>query len=109
MARFSGRAEPKVNPCIAFRRSDSRLAPCASAHIYMSVTASPYRHALAGGRWEGVASQTTTFARPPRDRITFASASAASSSASASVGCHRDPAPHLAVDLYRVLDGASTR
>jgi len=47
--------------------------------------------------------------KAPRDAITFSSASAASSSASASVGSHRDPAPHLAVDLYRVLDGASTR
>jgi len=74
------------------------------------MTASPYGHALAGGRWEGVASETTTFARSPRDAITFSSANAASSKrASASVGSHRDPAPYLAVDLYRVLDGASTR
>jgi hypothetical protein len=63
-----------------------------------------------------VASQTTRFARrpattitffgvlPTSDAITFSSASAACSSASASVGSHRDPAPHLAVDLYRVLD-----
>jgi hypothetical protein len=41
---------------------------------------------------------------PTSDAITFSSASAACSSASASVGSHRDPAPHLAVDLYRVLD-----
>jgi hypothetical protein len=41
---------------------------------------------------------------PTSDATTFSSASAACSSASASVGSHRDPAPHLAVDLYRVLD-----